>query len=223
MWRLLAATAVLGLAMLPVPSRGVADVTGQAGDSAYEVQPLNEASIRRGETPALMATAEGPKRGRGMPGPGRRGGGDKAPALPDPDDGGGEDDDGDDDTAGGETERKFWDASGEEDAFTPDEKGSPAWDPKVAKDFLDPANYRVKSKPAPCPKLTATTTMPLGTGLAGCNPALSAAQCSLLKLGTKALSMDQQCFGLANKWSTHLARINRKSNATEAKYELVRG
>jgi len=207
----------LGLVLLAVPAVGLADVTAQVGDlRAYEVQPLNEASNRRGDTPALVATDQGPKRGRGQLRPvGGIAGGDSfdPPPMPDPDS--------EDDTSGGAMLGRKWDPSGEDDMLTLDEKGSAAWDPKVAYDFLNPANYQVRSKPAPCPNLTATTTMPLGTGLGGCDPALSAAECSLFKLGMKALSLDQQCFALANQWSSELASINRKSNATEPKCEAL--
>jgi len=123
-------------------------------------------------------------------------------------------DDEDDDDAGYDSSEK-WTADETKQDWLDDGAAEPNWDLKIAKDFLDPANYKPKVEQAPCPMLNATTPMPRGTGLGGCDPGFTPAQCALHTLGLDALPLDEECLKVATLWSADLEELNSAGYADE--------
>jgi hypothetical protein len=63
--------------------------------------------------------------------------------------------------------------------------------------------------------------MPKGTGLGGCDPGFTPAQCALYKLGMKAIGLEEKCMKVGAQWQSDLVRVNAKRNATEAQCEAI--
>jgi len=78
----------------------------------------------------------------------------------------------------------------------------------------DEEKFVLKNATEPPCRPRATTPMPHGTGLGGCDPGFTPAQCSLYKLGIRAIKQEETCHKLSFAWEKDVRRINREQRAT---------
>merc|ERR1711967_146617 len=63
--------------------------------------------------------------------------------------------------------------------------------------------------------------MPKGTGLGGCDPGFTPSQCSLYKLGIRAIELEETCMEVGATWEKDVEVANKNGQATEKQCEAI--